>query len=254
MPTSPTPSGLPAPAGFSEPTLASAADKARSGCVAAEPIARRRGPTLEQAIFDAVLQQVNTVGFFGLTMEGVAACAHTGKAALYRRWTCKEDLVVDALNHVLPSFDRPPDTGNVRDDIAAIFRAMLQMINSTAGCAILGLIGELDRTHHFVKTLEARVLAPRKAMMIEVLERAVARGEIAADAVNPFVAEAGPALIVHQLFCAGPPVEESYAENVLDFVVMPLLRATPVKPVKTSVKPVKTSAGPARTPVTRART
>lgn len=213
---------------------------ARDDCFAAEPIARRRGLTLEQAIFDAVLRQINTVGFFGLTMEGVAACAHTGKAALYRRWTCKEDLVVDALNHVLPSFDLPPDTGNVRDDIAAVFRAMLQMINSDAGCAILGLIGELDRTHDFVKTLNTRVLAPRKAMMIEILERAVARGEIAADAVNPFVAEAGPALIVHQLFCAGPPIEDSYAESVLDLVVMPLLHAKPVSPAPAAVTPART--------------
>src|SRR4029453_19295342 len=83
---------------------------------------RRRGQTLERAIFDAVLDQLQTVGYVGLTMEGVAArahtpCAppphrprgggrgglrvegvppraHTGKAALYRRWPRKEDLVV----------------------------------------------------------------------------------------------------------------------------------------------------------------
>jgi len=238
------------PTVFSEPALTrtteSATETATGGCLkstAAEPIVRRRGRTLEQAIFDAVLHEIATAGFAGLTMEGVANCAHTGKAALYRRWTCKEDLVVDALNHVLPSFDSPPDTGNVRDDIAAVFDAMLQMINSAAGCAILGLIGELDREHDFVKTLDARVLAPRKATMIDILERAVARGEVAADAVNPFVAEAGPALIIHQLFCAGPPIEESYARDVLDLVVMPLLRARPITAAPTAA----TAPTPART-------
>jgi AcrR family transcriptional regulator len=52
----------------------------------APPATRRRGQILEHAIFDAVLDQLQTVGYTGLTMEGVAACAHTGKAALYRRW------------------------------------------------------------------------------------------------------------------------------------------------------------------------
>jgi AcrR family transcriptional regulator len=189
-----------------------------------EPASRRRGAILEQAIFDAVLTQMNAVGFSGLTMEGVANCAHTGKAAIYRRWPCKEDLVVDALNHALPSFDAPPDTGNVRDDIAEVFRHMLTIINGHAGCAMLALISELDRDHEFIKTVQERVLAPRKAMMLEILERAAARGEIRPDAVNPLVGEAGPALIVHRMFMYGPPVDEAYAQAVLDDVVMPLLR------------------------------
>jgi AcrR family transcriptional regulator len=205
-----------------EGCAAGADDSATTG-----PIGRRRGLTLEQAIFDAVLQQMNTVGFSGLTMEGVATCARTGKAALYRRWPSKEDLVVDALNHVLPSFDAPPDTGNVRDDIAEVFRCMLDIINSEAGCAIFGLMGELDRDHEFVKTLHARVLAPRKILMTDILDRAAQRGEIGPHAVHPLVAEAGPALIIHQLFTYGPPVDEAYAVDVLDHVVMPLLKAAP---------------------------
>src|SRR5215510_10510584 len=78
---------------------------------------RRRGAALEQAIYDAVLDQLQAVGYVGLTMEGVAARAHTGKAALYRRWPRKEDLVVDALEHTLPSPTDLPDHGEVRDDL-----------------------------------------------------------------------------------------------------------------------------------------
>lgn len=201
--------------------------RADSSLEAAGAAPRRRGETLEQAIFDAVLRLMNTVGFSGLTMEGVAACAHTGKAALYRRWPRKEDLVVDALNHLLPSFTGPPDTGSVREDIAEMFRRMLAMINGDAGCAILGLVGELDRDHEFIKAVHERVIAPRKVMMISILERAAARGEIRPEAVNPLIAEAGPALIIHRLFMYGPPVDDAYAEAVLDEVVMPLLQVRP---------------------------
>ena len=60
---------------------------------------------LERAILDAALEQLSTVGWNGLTMEGVAAGAQTGKAAVYRRWPSKEDLVVDALQAGLPHLD-----------------------------------------------------------------------------------------------------------------------------------------------------
>ncbi len=85
-------------------------------------LCRRRGVALETAIYEAVLQQLSTVGFGAMTIEGIAATARTGKAAIYRRWPSKEELVADTLDNVLPSLDLPPDTGNVRSDIARDLR------------------------------------------------------------------------------------------------------------------------------------
>ena len=53
---------------------------------------RRRGDALECAIYEAVFHQLQTVGYTGLTMEGLAACARTGKAPLDRRWSGRQDL------------------------------------------------------------------------------------------------------------------------------------------------------------------
>jgi len=186
---------------------------------------RRRGAELETAIYDAVLQQLSTVGFGAMTIEGVAAAARTGKAAIYRRWPSKEELVADTLDNVLPSLDLPLDTGNVRSDLAAIFTVMLDMMASPAGGAMQALMGELGHDHDFITTLHERVLAPRKAFMTEIMLRGVARGDVRADAVKPVIVEAGPALLVHRLLTFGPPVDPAYMEAVLDDVVMPLIRA-----------------------------
>src|SRR5690242_13798225 len=71
---------------------------------------RRRGQDLETAILDATLDLLAEHGVGALTMEGVAAAAHTGKASVYRRWPSKEDLLVDAMDHALPPLDDLPDT------------------------------------------------------------------------------------------------------------------------------------------------
>jgi AcrR family transcriptional regulator len=192
-------------------------------------VGRRRGATLESAIFDAVLEQMCTVGFSGLTMEGVAAAAHTGKAALYRRWQSKADLVADALDQLLPSFDVPPDSGSTRDDLAEVFTRLADTMNSPVGGAMQSLFSELERDPEFFQLLQSRVLGPRKVMMLAVLQRGVQRGEVRPEAVNSIVAEAGPALLVHRLLTYGPPVERAYIYAVLDEVVMPLLRPQPAR-------------------------
>ncbi|MGQ4357068.1 helix-turn-helix domain-containing protein, partial [Streptomyces drozdowiczii] len=69
----------------------------RSAATARQPVVslRRRGSVLERAILEAALEALSTVGWNGLTMEGVAAGAQTGKAAIYRRWSSKEELVAE---------------------------------------------------------------------------------------------------------------------------------------------------------------
>jgi AcrR family transcriptional regulator len=185
---------------------------------------RRRGEALERAIFDAVLHQLQVVGYVGLTMEGVAACARTGKAALYRRWPRKEDLVVDALEHALPSPFDLPDHGDVRDDLLDLLRRMTAMLNSPAGCALQCLMSETERDESFARLLHERVKEPRKRMFLDLLTRAAEHGQVRPAAVSPLVAEVGPALVMQRFLAEGAPVPDDYVVSVVDDVVMPLLR------------------------------
>jgi AcrR family transcriptional regulator len=188
------------------------------------PFSRRRGEALEQAIFAAVLEQLRAVGYGGLTMEGVAACARTGKAALYRRWGSKEELVVDALQHALPPADEPPDRGSVREDLLALLRRMAGLMNSPTGCAMQAVMGEGNRDRAFVDVVHRRVIEPRRRMFLTVLRRAAERGEVRPDAATPLVAEIGPAMMVQRFHTMGPPIPDDYVVSVVDDCVMPLLR------------------------------
>jgi AcrR family transcriptional regulator len=185
---------------------------------------RRRGETLQRAIFDAVLVQLQEVGYVGLTMEGVAACAHTGKAALYRRWPRKEDLVVDAIEHALPSPADLPDHGDVRDDLLDLLRRLAAMLNSPAGCALQCLMSETERDESFARLLHERVKEPRKRMFLDLLARGAARGQVRPTAVCQLVAEVGPALVMQRFLAEGAPVPDAYVVSVVDDVVVPLLR------------------------------
>ena len=171
-----------------------------------------------------MFSQLRTVGYSRLTMEGVAACAHTGKAALYRRWAGKQDLVADAIDHAMPSLADLPDHGDVREDLLDLLRRMAAMVNSSTGCALHCLLAEADRDPQFKAVLHERVLAPRKRAFLAVLERAADRGQIRPEAASPLVAEVGLAMVVQRFLVDGPPVPDDYVVSILDQVVMPLLR------------------------------
>ena len=88
-----------------------------------EPARRRRGPELEAALLDAAWDELMAVGYWALTMEGVAARAHTGKMVLYRRWPNRPQLLMAALRRHLKNAPVPvPDTGSLRGDVLALLR------------------------------------------------------------------------------------------------------------------------------------
>ncbi|GGM09115.1 TetR family transcriptional regulator [Streptomyces fumigatiscleroticus] len=187
---------------------------------------RRRGAVLERAILDAALEQLSTVGWNGLTMEGVAAGAQTGKAAVYRRWPSKEDLVADALRAGLPRFDEVPDLGNVREDLLELCRRAREAMFSLPGSALRSVIHECDtrQAERFHAVIFEGVVEPTIDLLRKVITRGIERGEVRADAVNGYVLDAIPAMMMYRSKMCGCEWFDRDLEEMIDQLMVPLLR------------------------------
>ncbi|MDX3851982.1 TetR/AcrR family transcriptional regulator [Streptomyces sp. AK02-01A] len=188
---------------------------------------RRRGPVLERAILDAALEQLSTVGWNGLTMEGVAAGAQTGKAAVYRRWSSKEELVEDALRAGLPTLGEAPDHGNVREDLYQLCKLMRDAMYSRPGFALRSVLHECDSptAERFHELILSGVIEPSRRLFGEVVSRGISRGDVRPDATGELLFDVIPALMMYRSkVCASEWSDEEITE-VIDQVMVPLLHA-----------------------------
>jgi AcrR family transcriptional regulator len=145
---------------------------------AAPAAGRPRSEEAHKAILDATLELLVEVGFSGLTVEGVAQRAGVGKATIYRRWASKLPLVVEAFSQ-LPALEEV-DSGNLVDDLTAMLRSYLQIVNQTPLATVLpSLAGERAHNPELSKLFDP-VMRERRQPLIRALERAVARGELPA--------------------------------------------------------------------------
>ncbi|MGW3497555.1 TetR/AcrR family transcriptional regulator [Streptomyces sp. NPDC001020] len=193
----------------------------------AQPVSpRRRGAVLERAILDATLEQLSTIGWNGLTMEGVAASAQTGKAAVYRRWSSKEDLVADALQAGLPRFDQVPDFGSVREDLLALCRQARDAMYSGPGLAFRSVIHECDtmQAERFHTVIYEGLIGPITKLLCEVVVRGIERGEVRSDAANGYVFDAIPAMMMYRAKMNDCEWGEQDLEGMIDQLMVPLLR------------------------------
>ncbi|MFF1439391.1 TetR/AcrR family transcriptional regulator [Streptomyces sp. NPDC058295] len=187
---------------------------------------RRRGAVLERAILDATLEQLGTVGWNGLTMEGVAAGAQTGKAAVYRRWPSKEALVTDALRAGLPRLDAVPDLGSVRADLMALCRDARDAMFSRPGFALRSIIHECDpiQGERFHALIIDGVVEPTVKLLHAVVTRGIERGEVRSDAANSYVFDVIPAMMMYRSKMCGCEWDDGELDEMIDRLMLPLLR------------------------------
>jgi AcrR family transcriptional regulator len=185
---------------------------------------RRRGEVLERALYEATLAELAEVGYGGLTMEGIAARAHTGKAALYRRWCSKHDLVHAALVYTLPPLPELRSGRSARDNLLAMFTAHRDILAGKTAFPGLDIIHQLLHEPEMRAIFADAVVCPRLQIVESILQAATDNGDIDAASVTPLTARVGPALINHHFLLTGEPPNRRELALIVDTVIPPRVR------------------------------
>ena len=188
---------------------------------------RRRGEALEHAIHRATLDELADAGYAALTMDGIARRAQTGKAALYRRWPGKRELVLDALLGVLPDPGEVASSASVRDELLATLTIMADTVAGRSRFPSLDVLLEVLRVPELRDAFASRVIEPRLRMVHDILRRGADRGEIDPGRISTLVARTGPALVIETFLLTGAPPPGGELARIVDTVVMPLLSPIP---------------------------
>ncbi|PZG32025.1 TetR family transcriptional regulator [Spongiactinospora gelatinilytica] len=143
---------------------------------------RPRSAKAEKAIIDAVLDLMGDgITISELTIEAIAARAGVGKTTIYRRWSNKEDLVVDAMATLKAPLPPLPGT-SVRDDLHVYLGAIQREVEDPrARCVMAIAMGESERHPRLVQRVREVTVAPRRKALRAVLARGVANGELRHD-------------------------------------------------------------------------
>src|SRR5690349_4364169 len=163
------------------------------------------------------------MGYDGMSMDAVASRAKAGKATVYRRWPSKAHLVHDAIVRMAQhdvDLEALPDTGSLRGDIAALTRP--DAFGERRLKVIAGLTSMLtsDRTGlgaaAYTASVSVWVAANRVA-----LERAVARGEIAASADLDLLSRLIPSMCMYRVAVERLALDPDFTSGLIDRVLLP---------------------------------
>jgi AcrR family transcriptional regulator len=164
-------------------------------------------------------------GYRTLTMEAVRARSGVGKATLYRRFGSKEELVAHVVRHLHQDLGAP-DTGSLRGDYEAIASAALATARTTNGAVFLPrLLAEAVGEPELHAIFYENLVRPRRTALLEILHRAVARGELRDDVDLELVIDLLTGPHIYRALISGGDMAQLFAPaELLDVVMRGLAR------------------------------
>lgn len=141
---------------------------------------RPRSEDSRRAVLDATLTVLRTNGFGKLTIDGVAAAAGVAKTTIYRWWSNRQEMAVEAFFEGTQDELAFPDTGSAREDFRQQIHQLADLLRSPQGQALAALIAAARDDELLRTAIGGRWIAPRRAWGVRRMQAAVQSGECAA--------------------------------------------------------------------------
>ena len=190
---------------------------------------RPRSQEADRAILTATADLLASRGLAAMSIEEIAARAGVGKATIYRRWPSKGLLALDAFVASFQAQQPLPDTGTLRGDMIAALTLWVRAVTETPmGAMLTGLIAEAQHEPSLRAAWRERVLEPLRSQHRIMLDRAIARGEIAATVDREVVLDLFFGAAQHRLLLGHLPLTDDFIAEVVDVILGGILvRASP---------------------------
>jgi AcrR family transcriptional regulator len=199
------------------------------------PDSARRSEKSRRAIYDAALALVGEVGYQKTTIEGIAARAGVGKQTIYRWWSSKAEVLLEAFidlsAQAAEAAARPegigeraayeiPDTGDLAADLKAVLRATVdELLDPRFEVPSRALAAEGVVNRQLGTEFVAKLLEPQLQLYVKRLRAAQEQGAVRAD-IDPRIAlELFVSPLAQRWLQYTGPISYAYTDALVDYAL-----------------------------------
>jgi AcrR family transcriptional regulator len=194
-------------------------DNGATATVARRPPGRPRDVHVHRAVLVATLDLLAEKGWSGLTMEGVAARARTAKGTVYRWWSSKVDLVIEALVTEGAPYLPAPDTGSFYGDYVVVLEGLAAGLRDRRSRLVASLLFEASRNPELGRAFREHLTQARRNHLVDAAARGIERGELRPDVDVDVLVDAGVAQLLYRYLVAGEDIDADLPRRVARQVI-----------------------------------
>ncbi|MFD8810316.1 TetR-like C-terminal domain-containing protein [Streptomyces sp. NPDC059627] len=174
-----------------------------------------RSARVRADVLRSTLEALVEHGASGLTVSEIARRSGVHATSIQRRWGALQNLILDALLTYSQEQLPVPDTGSLRDDMVALARLIAAYLNTPLGAALAHAMAASEADPNLAENRTQFWQARYDATRI-IVDRAIDRHELAADADHQLALELLVAPLHFRALLIRQPIEEDWIERMVD--------------------------------------
>jgi AcrR family transcriptional regulator len=177
-------------------------------------VGRPRSEAVRQRILVAARELLEERGLHALTIEAIADRAGAGKVTVYRWWTHKAAIVLEAM--LAETSPRMPyrECQSPLESLKDQMRSFVRFLNGKFGRLLALVIAEAVLDDEVGKAYREHWVRPRRDDARKLLRQAIEVGELPEDSDLEVVLDALFAPLYHRFLTRYAPLTPAYAESV----------------------------------------
>jgi AcrR family transcriptional regulator len=172
----------------------------------------------KQAVLTTILQLLSETGLSGVSIDEVSRRSGVAKTTIYRHWTSRSALVLDACSKLKPRSEAP-DTGNLKADLSALALNLASRLRSGRWPTVLPSIIDAAERDPELAGLHSRMHAEMTTAFRSVVERAQQRGELSRSRRPSEVVAMILGPLFYRRWFSREPLEERFVKRVVENAV-----------------------------------
>jgi AcrR family transcriptional regulator len=180
---------------------------------------RRRSLASRQAILETALRLTVEHGFAALTIEGISKEARVGKPTIYRWWSSKGAIVLEALMNYAGQALPLPEGPSLAYRLEAYLQALFQVLNGDIGAILKSLMGEAQLDPAFAALFRDQFIMTRRQPVLALLLDGIERGDLAPESNVEVLADLIYGAMWYRLLVQHGPLDDTFAREVVQIVI-----------------------------------
>jgi AcrR family transcriptional regulator len=186
-----------------------------------------RSAQIRARVLEAVLLELTEFGYQALSLERVAARANVHRTTVYRRWSSKDYLLLDAVSERAAVTVTIPDSGFALEDLTALAVRVGETFSAPEIAALVRAFIAEPASSSPIAALGHQFLTERLQTDRTVVQRAIDRGELVSATDPGTLIETLLGAVFFRLFALREPVGEEFANQVASIVLNGSRNASP---------------------------
>src|SRR5204863_395555 len=183
-----------------------------TGSLPPRSLGRVRSDASRRAILDATIKLLERTPLQQSSMESIAREAGVGKATIYRWWSSKAAVVIEAFLHVHVMHTPMPKGGSPREALRRHIHLLVEEYSGWSGRMVSQILAEGQGDPDVLREFRERFWYGRRAVVREVVDEARRCGEFRTDMDTELQMDILYAPIYFRLLMRHLPLDAKFAD------------------------------------------